>query len=76
MSRTRRFDNGLNKGRDDKPMEGHRGPTSNHPKGYDTFDDDHGLYGPKGRKYHKKQAGACRRIWGKKILKEELKNDV
>ena len=42
MSRTTRYNNGLNKGRVDKPFGAKHASTSNHPKGFDTFDDDHG----------------------------------
>ena len=72
MSRTTRYDNGLNNGRDDKPTGSKCGPDSSHPKGYNTFDDDHGYYGAGGSRFMKKEATTARRRYQKNILLEEL----
>jgi len=72
MSRTIRYNNGLNKGRDDKPFGSKCGPDSNHPNGFNTLDDDHGHYGAGGSRSMKKQTSAARRLYGKKILKTEV----
>lgn len=76
MSRTKRFDNGLNKGRDDKPFGARCAPDSDHPKGYNTFDDDHGHYGAGGAKAMKKLSSRAARIHSKKILKKEISGEV
>ena len=73
MSRTRRYDNGLNKGRDDKPMGAKCAPNSSHPRGYDTFEDDHGYYGAGGSRFMKKLSTSARRIYNKTTLNKELK---
>ena len=73
MSRTKRFDNGLNKGRDDKPFDSRCGPNSSHPKGYDTFNDDHGHYGAGGHRFMKKLSTAAQRVYHKKVLSDEIK---
>lgn len=72
MSRTKRFDNGFNKGRDDKPFDARCFPDSDNPRGFDTFNDDHGYYGAGGHHYMKKAASAARRIYNKEILHKEL----
>lgn len=74
MSRTKRYDNGLNKGRDDKPMGARCGPDRNHPKGYNTFDDDHGHYGAGGAKSMKKLSTRAARNYSKKVKKKELES--
>ena len=72
MSRTFRHDNGLNKGRDDKPYGAKCAPDSKHPKGFNTFDDDHGHYGAGGSKRMKKQSHRAARIYQKGVTKKEL----
>lgn len=49
MSRTTRFNNGFNKGRDDRLYGAKYEATSAHPKGYNTREDDHGHYGAAGK---------------------------
>lgn len=72
MSRTYRHDNGLNKGRDDKPHGAKCLASTSHPKGFDTHEDDHGHYGAGGSRSCKKDASAARRIYGKAVLRAEL----
>lgn len=72
MSRTKRFDNGLNKGRDDKPFGAKCLPDSSHPKGFNTFEDDHGHYGAGGSRSMKRQASAARRLFHKRLLRSEI----
>lgn len=76
MSRTKRTDNGLNKGRDDKPFDARCGPDSSHPKGYNTFDDDHGHYGAGGHKLMKKLSTRAARNHSKKVKSVELYNII
>lgn len=72
MSRTFRQDNGLNKGRDDKPYGSKCLPTTSHPKGYDTFQDDHGHYGAGGSRSLKRQSHRAARIFSKNITRKEI----
>lgn len=72
MARTTRHDNGLNKGRDDKPMGAKCKATTGHPKGFDTREDDHGHYGAGGSRACKQAATAALRIYGKKVLHAEM----
>lgn len=74
MSRTKRFDNGLNKGRDDKPFDARCFPDTHNPRGFNTFDDDHGYYGAGGHRYMKKAASAARRIFNKHVLRRDMKD--
>lgn len=71
MARTYRHDNGLNKGRDDKPMGAKCGHDTKNPKGFNTFDDDHGHYGAGGSKSMKRWAARARRIYSKNLLANE-----
>lgn len=72
MARTFRFDNGLNKGRDDKPMGSRCGPDSGHPKGYNSFEDDHGHYGTGGARSMKRQSHRAARIYNKRVVQQEV----
>lgn len=71
MSRTTRHDNGLNKGRDDKPHDSRCEPSRN-ARGYDTFLDDHGHYGAGGHRTMKRLAARARRNHSKDVLRREL----
>jgi hypothetical protein len=75
MSRTFRYDNGLDKGRDHRPFGAKCGPMSSHPKGFDTFDDDHGHYGAGGSRAMKHFATRARRIYNKNVTRHEINND-
>lgn len=74
MSRTTRYDNGLNHGRDRKPVKAHCWPTTDHPKGFDTREDDHGVYGPYGIRWLKREASKARRRIGTRTVRAEIKN--
>ena len=74
MSRTLRHNNGFNKGRDDKSPSPRHWPTSRHPKGYDTRDDDHGDYGAGGARRMKAMAHRLARIYSNKVLRQDLDN--
>lgn len=65
MSRTYRHDNGMNNGRDDKNFGAKCAP-SFHPRGFDSFLDDHGHYGAGGARKYKKFATRARRNYYKK----------
>ena len=67
MSRTKRFDNGLNLGRDDKPFGAKCLSSTNHPKGFDSREDDHGHYGAGGSRKLKKSASRAARVYYKKL---------
>ncbi len=73
MTRTFRYDNGLNKGRDDKTFGAKCLATSNHPKGYDTREDDHGHYGAGGSRSCKRAASRTRRTYSKRVVAKESK---
>ena len=73
MSRTYRFDNGLNKGRDDKQFGAKCGPDSAYHKGYNTMNDDHGYYGAGGARKMKKFSSKAQRIFHNSILITEEK---
>jgi hypothetical protein len=72
MSRTTRYDNGLNKGRDDSPKDSRCGPDSSHPKGYNTHDDDHGYYGAEGHKFMKRHSSRAARNYWKNFKNKEI----
>lgn len=72
MTRTYRYDNGLNKGRDDKPFDSRCAPDTHYTTGYNTFDDDHGHYGAGGHRVMKKAASAARRVYEKELIAQEL----
>lgn len=74
MARTKRFNNGLNKGRDDKPFGAKCLASTKHPKGFDSREDDHGHYGHGGSRALKKDASRARRVYNKNILKKEMSN--
>ena len=76
MGKTIRYDNGFNHGRDDKPPGAQCAPTSDHPKGFNTRDDDHGYYGAGGARFMKKAASAARRIYFKRDLAKIMKETV
>lgn len=76
VSRTTRYDNGLNKERDDKPFGAKHESTSKHPKGYDSNLDDHGYYGAGGSKKMKKLSSSAQRLYHKNYLKGELDDNT
>jgi hypothetical protein len=76
MARTTRYDNGFNKGRDDKPPGAKHSATTAHPKGYDTFGDDHGHYGAGGSRSCKRAASRARRVYGRRVLRAEVREAV
>ena len=67
MARTTCYNNGLNKGRDDKPFSAKSGPSASHPNGFDSFEDDHGCYGAGGAKLMKKLSTKARRATFKRF---------
>ena len=71
MSRTIRFDNGLNKGRDDKPYGAKCDVHTNHPKGYNTREDDHGHYGAGGSRAKKLLSHRAARNYSKRLTHAE-----
>ena len=72
MSRTTREDDGIHGNRERRYSAVKHLSTSKHPKGFDTFEDDHGLYGQKGSKMLKKAASRARRIFSKNVMKGEI----
>lgn len=74
MTRTLRHDNGLNRGRDDKQFGARCAPSSRHPKGYDSRDDDHGHYGAGagGARVMKKLSSRAQRRHHDRALKVEV----
>lgn len=72
MARTYRYNNGINKGRDDKKVSVLCGADTSNPRGFNTFDDDHGQYGASGARAMKREASAARRIYNKKVLSSAI----
>lgn len=76
MSRTTRYNNGLNKGRDDKPMGSKCLATARHPKGYDSREDDHGHYGAGGSRACKRDSHRAARLYSKRLAVKELEDHL
>lgn len=62
------------RGSDRKPLDSKCLPNSKHPKGFDTFEDDHGHYGAGGSKSCKKLSSRARRIYSDNITNAEIKD--
>lgn len=74
MSRTIRADLGFNKGRcyGKQSLNPKCEPDSKHPKGFNTFLDDGGMYSPKATRELKRMSNRARRIYSDNVLKKEL----